>query len=331
MCLDREQISNTLPRFPSKRRHDTLEGMNSRHTALLSSLYTDGNCIHLRSLRSRSLGEAEAFFRFTHNPRTSGYTHVGAAEMFAGLSQAAYCLTYDAMPNLFTEHNVTNCCFDSMNVRFQQMLAPGEEYPLLVSVEQGENGLPVLHFSGFISGRATCGFINGAPSILPSTQAATDGLPGSTERTLRSFYNNGTELLLKDFEPGGKGRFRCSLRYPTDSRLKSCNYATTTQVMVGLSQVSFAVAGVLNDLDQSLLQWSQEEFVSTMADQTVVQLAYSRNTSVDRQQWDLDVSLRAAKVVRDSKFIRLNLGGALNGAMDSMASPRVPIKSQVLN
>ena len=331
MCLNRAQIPNTSPRFPSIHRHATVAAMNLRHTALLSSLYRDSNCIHLRSLQSRSAGGADAIFRFTHNPRTSGYTHVGAAEMFAGLSQAAYCLAYDATPSLFTEHNVTNCYFDSMNVRFQQMLAPCEEYPLSIFLDYGPTGLPVLNFSGFISGRATCGFVDSTHVSRSTTCSETCSLPDSTDGVLRTFYNNGAELLLKDFRKVMNREFRCSLRTPRDSRLRVCNYSTTTQIMVGLSQVSFAVAGELSESNRSALQWSQEEFLATMADQTVVQLAYTRAPGVDQQQWEIDVGVRAAKVVRDSKFIRLNLGGALNGAMDSMASPRVPIRSQVLN
>jgi hypothetical protein len=45
-----------------------------------------------------------------------------------------------------------------------------------------------------------------------------------------------------------------------DLRLKICKYTTTTQVIIGLSQVAFAVVGDNVEQQGEYLDWSQGEF-----------------------------------------------------------------------
>ena len=100
------------------------------HSPLLNYIYPNPRDIYLKSLQSTSRSTARATFVFGHNPRTSDYTHVGAAEMLAGISQAAYCLASRYAPELVKDDTISNCFFDKVTIKFSKMLAPQSEASL---------------------------------------------------------------------------------------------------------------------------------------------------------------------------------------------------------
>jgi hypothetical protein len=78
---------------------------------LLQHIYSKSDYIYLRDLTHSSLHSARATFIFGHNPRTRDYTHVGAAEMLAGLSQAAYGMVARYYPSLLKDDLIARCYF----------------------------------------------------------------------------------------------------------------------------------------------------------------------------------------------------------------------------
>jgi hypothetical protein len=91
---------------------------------LLNYIYRDSKDIYLKQLELTSSYSARATFIFGHNPRTADYTHVGAAEMLAGISQAAYALTHRYQPELIKDENIAGCFFKDISIKFSKMLAP---------------------------------------------------------------------------------------------------------------------------------------------------------------------------------------------------------------
>ncbi len=88
---------------------------------------------------------------------TSDFTHVGAAEMLAGVSQAAYCMTANYAPELLVDDMISRCCFSAVNLTFSAMLAPETEASLMLEMDMLPSGLPRFHLSGFINGSPECG------------------------------------------------------------------------------------------------------------------------------------------------------------------------------
>jgi hypothetical protein len=302
--------------------------MRNRHDLLLRYLYPRAENVYLRDLLEVSPSEARATFVFGHNPRTSDFTHVGAAEMLAGVSQAAYCMTLTRAPELFKEDAISRCCFSAVKVTFSKMLAPETEASLMLEMEMLPSGLPRFHFEGFINGSVECGFADA--EIGKHVSDESDDLPLSVRRTLHSFYNNGSELTLKCLAPVAANRWASRSTFTPDSRLRLCRYTTTTQVIVGLSQLAFAVVGESNSASSSAVNQAanldEAEFRDSMSDQALVKLDYRRPPSsvLDVR---LDTTLSASRNLKRCKFVRLKLDGDLNGTMDCMLSPRVPIKS----
>jgi hypothetical protein len=79
--------------------------MGNGELTILEYIYNRPEQIYLRSLSAAALASAtrSATFVFGHNPRTRDYTHVGPAEMFAGLSQAAYGMVSRYRPELLSD------------------------------------------------------------------------------------------------------------------------------------------------------------------------------------------------------------------------------------
>ena len=132
--------------------------------------------------------------------------------------------------------------------------------------------------------------------------------------------------MLKDIFRNGDARWQTVSSFKPDTRLKLCSYTTTTQIIVGLSQLAFAVVGDSLEHQQADLNWSRSDFLNSMSDQALVNLNYSRDSG-HQQELDLATDLAAVKNVRGCKFIRLKISGDLNGTMANMLSPRVPVKS----
>jgi hypothetical protein len=187
------------------------------------------------------------------------------------------------------------------------------------------DGLPRFEFDGFIRGSVECGLAEG---LREASGAARCGmsLPSSVGRTLRTFYNNGSELTLKSFRKQAPHNWHSQSEFGRDSRLRLCGYATTTQLIIGLSQLAFAVVGEANASDQSPLGWENQDFLNSMGDQALVKLAYTRPRSSELCL-ELDSSIASSKTLRGCKFVRLTLAGDVQGTMDSMLSPRVPVKT----
>jgi hypothetical protein len=299
--------------------------MDYEGTRLLGRIYSHQNYIYLRSLTHTALHSASATFVFGHNPRTRDYTHVGAAEMLAGLSQAAYCMVARYRPELLVADLIERAYFRAVNVTFSKMLAPETEASLTLEMTLGVDGLPRFNFDGFIKGCVECGLAEvhaGEPVALRQG----DGLSPSVRKTLGTFYNNGSEITLERFETKATHQFHTKSYFRGDPRSHVWNYATTTQLIIGLSQVAFAVVGELNQADENPLGWECQEFLDSMGDQTLVKLSYVRPRGTDFAL-TLDNSLASSKTLKGCKFIRLALGGDLHGTMDSMLSPRVPVKT----
>jgi hypothetical protein len=300
-------------------------GVNRTQSQLLERIYSHPESqVYLRNLVATSSTTSRATFVFGHNPRTSDFTHVGAAEMLAGLGQAAYCITEQHLPELLTERNIARCCFGRVDCKFSSMLAPETEATLDIEIHKDGRSLPRLVFSGFISGSVECAFVGEQESQQAKTTSS--GLSKNVTRTLRSFYNNGSELTLKSMESTAERSWYSRSSFSRDARLRWCSYLTTTQIIVGLSQVAFAAVGDVAEQERSGVAFSSEHFRSTMSDQALVRLAYTRH---EPQSLDLNLhtTVRSTRNVQGCTFVRLKLDGSLNGTMDNMLSPRVPVKS----
>lgn len=312
--------------------------MNSEQRALLNHIYINPQDIYLQDISYRSSTAANATFIFGHNPRTADFTHVGAAEMLAGVSQAAYCLTQRYNPHLITEETLSRCFFKEVSIRFSKMLAPMTEASLTLEIDRNERGLPRFHFDGFVSGTVDCDITRPATTWAVSSDEAADEpsaqIDPTAQRILRSFYNNGSELTLKSFVRKSASSWITHSAFKPDARLKLCEYTTTTQLIVGLSQVAFAVVGDSVEQQAGSLEWSQDEFAESMSDQALVKLSYCRSTgtfqappTASQSSLHLSTTLKSARAVKGCKFIRLGLEGDLKGTMDNMLSPRLPVKS----
>ncbi len=298
--------------------------MRRNHELLLHYLYPRHEDIYLRDLRETSTRMARATFVFGHNPRTSDFTHVGAAEMLGGVSQAAYCMALNHTPELLRDDTISRCCFSALNVTFSKMLAPKTEATLTLEMETTPSGLPRLNFEGFINGSVDCGLSDAdLDHHQPKMHA---NLPASVRRTLHSFYNNGSELTLKALSHLSPQRWVSHSEFSPDPRLRFCRYTTTTQIIVGLSQLAFAVVGEANVTTHRATSWETGEFRDSMSDQALVKLSYSRpaKSALDLR---LDSTLAASRKLKGCRFVRLQLEGDLSGTMDCMLSPRVPVKS----
>ncbi|MFO0416015.1 MAG: hypothetical protein ACK5Y6_01885 [Pseudomonadota bacterium] len=296
--------------------------MDSSQAALLSRIYVNARDIYLKDLTPTGQLRARATFVFGENPRTNDYTHVGAAEMLAGVSQAAYCMTQSEFPTLITEHNIAHCYFSKHDIKFTKMLAPNTRASLDLEISLQPNGLPKLRFEGFISGSVECALTDSkAHKVTRCSQLA-----ASATKTLRSFYNNDSELTLKEITPISDQSWRSLSTFSRDPRLKSCEYTTSTQLIIGLSQLAFAVVGETIDSRPGLVEWSVGSFRESMSDQTLVKMAITRSQSADLEL-GLTTLLGSARSIRGCKFFRLNLSGTVAGTMDNMLSPRVPVKS----
>jgi hypothetical protein len=93
-----------------------------------------------------------------------------------------------------------------------------------------------------------------------------------------------------------------------------------------LSQIAFAIVGEANAAGVHSLGWENQDFLDSMGDQALVKLSYQRPRS-SAYSIELDSTIAASKTLRGCKFIRLALNGELQGTMDSMLSPRVPVKT----
>jgi hypothetical protein len=299
--------------------------MHSGNSQLLRHIYTRQECIYLRDLTHTSLHNATATFVFGHNPRTKDYTHVGAAEMLAGLSQAAYCMTAHYRPDLLVDDLIARCYFREVSVKFSKMLAPETDASLTIHMALQSNGFPRFDFDGFIKGSVETGLSEGlsnARSMVPREGE----LPQSVQRTLKTFYNNGSELTLKGLSASDSNQWCARSEFVPDNRLRLCQYATTTQLIVGLSQLAFAIVGEANRSQSNPFGWENQEFLSSMGDQALVKLSYERPKSAELGL-ALDSTIASSKTLRGCKFIRLDLDGDLRGTMDSMLSPRVPVRT----
>jgi hypothetical protein len=244
--------------------------------------------------------------------------------MLGGVAQAAYCMALDHQPELLRDDTIARCCFSTLHVTFSKMLPPETEATLTFEMEQAPSGLPRLNFEGFINGSAECGFSDVA--LDSRRPAMRRNLPASVRHTLHSFYNNGSELTLKNLAARSPQGWTSLSEFSADSRLRLCRYTTTTQIIVGLSQLAFAVVGEANATAPQGPNWDTAEFRDSMADQALVKLSYSRpaKSAFDLQ---LDSTLAASRKLKGCRFFRFNLEGDLNGTMDCMLSPRVPVKS----
>lgn len=298
-------------------------GMNCSESALLEYIYPSSDDVYLKGLTTTSAYSARATFVFGHNPRTSDFTHVGAAEMLAGIGQAAYCMTNRYAPQLLDDRAIANTFFRQLDIKFCKMLAPHTEASLDIDIKFERDGvLPQFHVDGFVSGTLTCDSAQRAHSTTGSKGALSD----STSSVLRSFYNNGSALTLKQLQRSSSVGWKTSSSFERDRRKRLCNYTTTTQVIVGLSQVAFAVVGdTLQDAGDER-NWSRDAFINTMSDQALVKLRYQRDLEFFRDL-NLSAELVSSRSIRECQFIRLKLGGDLNGTMDNMLSPRVPVRS----
>jgi hypothetical protein len=298
--------------------------MRNEHYRLLNYLYPRPEDVYLRDLTETSRRNAHATFIFGHNPRTSDFTHVGAAEMLAGVSQAAYCMTATHAPKLLDNDTISRCCFSAVDVTFSKMLAPETEATLVLEMEMLSSGLPRFHFEGFIKGSVDCGISDTGTAHHRSTPQTS--LPASVERTLHSFYNNGSEVTLKGLTSHAPSRWTSLSSFSPDARLRLCRYTTTTQMIVGLSQLAFAVVGEENSASARAANWDTADFRDSMSDQALVKLSYNRATTPTFDV-HLDSTLSASKTLKQCRFVRLKLDGDLCGTMDCMLSPRAPIKS----
>jgi hypothetical protein len=243
--------------------------------------------------------------------------------MLAGVSQAAYCLTRSYAPTLLTNENIARSFFNKVDIRFRQMLAPKSEATLDIELEQDQSSsLPSFNLDGFISGKVSCDLGRGGST----KNTLTSELSHSASSVLKAFYNNGSDLTLKELEKISGGGWRARSHFKQDKRLKLCGYTTTTQVIVGLSQLAFAVVGDTLESSDADLSWSRNNFVSSMSDQALVKLSYSRGSECS-QDLNLLTELASSRNVRGCKFVRLNLAGDITGTMDNMLSPRIPVKS----
>jgi hypothetical protein len=298
--------------------------MGRKPSELLQYIYNNHDQIYLRDLVQGANYTATAAFTFGHNPRTRDYTHVGAAEMLAGLSQAAYCMVNSYRPELLIDDVIARCYFRRVQVTFTKMLAPETDASLTLQMAFQPDGLPRFDFDGFIRGTVECGLAARHDSVAKQ-MAVSEGLSQSVQRTLRTFYNNGSELTLKSLTPTAPRSWTSHSRFDVDSRLRICQYSTTTQLIVGLSQIAFAVVGEVNQREAGL-RWSDKDFLDSMGDQALVKLSYVRPQSVSRSL-ALDSAITSSRTLRGCKFVRVALGGDLSGTMDSMLSPRVPVKT----
>jgi hypothetical protein len=228
------------------------------------------------------------------------------------------------MPELLKDDTIARCCFTAVSLTFSKMLAPETEANLTLEIERNPSGLPRLHFEGFVHGTIDCGL-----SQHPGKEHQSPGrprLPSSVRRTLRSFYNNGSELTLKRFTRLAANRWSSQSTFSPDARLRLCSYTTTTQIIVGLSQLAFAAVGEANTTTHSHTKWDTADFRETMSDQALVKLSYERaaDAALDVR---LESTLSTSKRVKQCRFVRFGLKGDLRGTMDCMLSPRVPIKS----
>jgi hypothetical protein len=181
---------------------------------LLNYIYRDSKDIYLNQLDSTSSYSARATFIFGHNPRTADYTHVGAAEMLAGISQAACALTHRYQPELIKDENIAGCFFKDISIKFSKMLAPNAAADLNLEFVPGKSGsLPTFHFNGFVSGHVSCGL--GAQS--PRKTKSVAGLTKPTSEVLESFYNNGSDLTLKDISRTGHDRWQTVSSFKRDA------------------------------------------------------------------------------------------------------------------
>ena len=261
---------------------------------------------------------------FGHNPRTRDLTHVGAAEMLAGLSQAAYCMVERYCPELLLDDIIARCYFSSLRVTFSKMLAPHTEASLELQMTLQPHGLPRFDFDGFIRGSVECGLASGeVGNGAPRRHAH---LPLRVRETLRTFYNNGAELTLRSLSSTAPHRWSSHSLFSSDPRLRMCRYSTTTQLIIGLSQVAFAVVGEVNADNKNVLGWESRDFLDSMGDQALVKLSYDRPRGT-QSALCLDTTLSSSKTLKGCKFIRLSLAGDLSGTMDSMLSPRVPVRT----
>jgi hypothetical protein len=208
---------------------------------------------------------------------------------------------------------------------FSKMLAPQTEAGLTVQMTLQSDGLPRFDFEGFIEGSVETGLCEGLNENRSSTRCEVD-LPPSVRRTLRTFYNNGSDLTLKSLSAKGLYHWRARSEFAPDDRLRLCQYSTTTQLIIGLSQLAFAVVGEANEAKSNPLGWESQEFLDSMGDQALVKLSYERPKS-SNLGLALDSTIASSRTLRGCKFIRLNLDGDLCGTMDSMLSPRVPVKT----
>jgi hypothetical protein len=203
------------------------------------------------------------------------------------------------------------------------MLAPKSEATLDIELEQDQSSsLPSFNLDGFISGKVSCDLGRGGST----KDTVTSDLSHSASSVLKAFYNNGSDLTLKELEKISGGGWRAKSHFKQDKRLKLCGYTTTTQVIVGLSQLAFAVVGDTLENSDADLSWSRNNFVSSMSDQALVKLSYSRGSECS-QDLNLLTELASSRNVRGCKFVRLNLAGDITGTMDNMLSPRIPVKS----
>lgn len=298
--------------------------MTCSSSNLLHYIYKDPEQIYLRDLAYSAQYTASATFSFGHNPRTRDYTHVGAAEMLAGLSQAAYCLVNRYRPELLVDDVIARCYFKKVQVTFAKMLAPKTDASVTLEIAFQPDGLPRFNFDGFIRGSVECGLAVSSDSE-DSQVSSSEELSQDVQRTLKTFYNNGSALTLKSLSRTDARRWASRSAFDFDSRLRLCQYLTTTQLIVGLSQLAFAVVGEANQQETGL-RWSDQDFLDSMGDQALVKLSYVRPQSVNRGL-NLDTTIASSRTVRGCKFVRLGLGNDLCGTMDSMLSPRVPIKT----
>ncbi|MFN5063231.1 MAG: hypothetical protein ACK5GN_10325 [Pseudomonadota bacterium] len=296
--------------------------MDSTQVALLRRIYVNASDIYLEDITPIGQERARATFVFGDNPRTNDYTHVGAAEMLAGVSQAAYCMTQREFPTLITEYNIAHCYFNKHDIKFTKMLAPNSRASLDLGISLQPNGLPKLSFEGFISGSVECALTDS--KALKVTRRSQ--LTASATRTLRTFYNNDSELTLKEITPIAGQSWRSLSTFSRDPRLKSCEYTTSTQLIIGLSQLAFAVVGETIDSRPGLVEWSVGSFRESMSDQTLVKMSITRSQSADLTL-GLTTSLGSARNIKGCKFFRLKLAGTVAGTLDNMLSPRVPVKS----
>ncbi len=98
-------------------------------------------------------------------------------------------------------------------------------------------------------------------------------------------------------------------------------------MIVGLSQLAFAVVGEAQASHSEVVHFNEAGFLSSMGDQALVKLSYKRQPRTE-QELSLESSLIASKSLKGCRFSRFGLSGHLQGTMDTMLSPRVPIKTQ---